>query len=140
MCGEWSQADTDCSTYLNNVNVGSRWEGTLDLGDPSLNVLAPSCPLKSAQCSCDAATADAASYSAAYKQWLKYNAEAQMDSFEIGLGWFYWTWLTESATQWSWSLGMQAGILPAKVWDRDYNCSSPPPMPNWTGEGLPENY
>src|SRR5690606_12846356 len=25
MCGEWSQADTDCATFLNNVNMGSRW-------------------------------------------------------------------------------------------------------------------
>ena len=24
LCGEWSQADTDCATYLNNVGVGTR--------------------------------------------------------------------------------------------------------------------
>ena len=33
------------------------------------------------------------------------NAEAQMDSFEKGWGWFYWTWKTEGATQWDWKAG-----------------------------------
>lgn len=59
-----------------------------------------------------------------------------MASFEIGWGWFYWTWMTEGAVQWSWKLGKDAGILPAKVWQRDFNCSSTAPEIH----GLPENY
>jgi len=51
------------------------------------------------------------------------NAEAQMASFEVGWGWFYWTWVTESAAQWSWKGGMAAGVLPKKVWERDFNCT-----------------
>ena len=123
LCGEWSQADTDCLQYLNNVNVGSRWEGKLTLPVGQSPDLTPSCPLKNSSCSCNAANADPSTYSDSYKQWLLTNAEAQMESFETGWGWFYWTWLTESGTQWSWKLGMDAGILPDKVWDRKFNCS-----------------
>ncbi|MCJ1312718.1 hypothetical protein MMC25_006394 [Agyrium rufum] len=136
LCGEWSQADTDCATYLNNVNVGSRWTGTLDLGDPTKSVLSPTCPKDSGTCECTDANADPSRYTPGYKQWLMMNAEAQMNSFEIGWGWFYWTWLTETSPQWSWKLGMEAGILPTKTWNRDYNCSVPAPV----FSGLPENY
>jgi glucan 1,3-beta-glucosidase len=110
----------------------------MDLDDPSLDVLTPQCPLHSNECSCDSANAQPSSYSQAYKQWLLWNAEAQMTSFEIGLGWFYWTWLTESATQWSWKLGMEAGILPQKVWDREFTCNTT--VPDFGNMGLAENY
>ena len=108
----------------------------MNLDDPSHNVLKPSCPPNSGTCECTDANADPSDYSPTYKQWLMMNAEAQMTSFEIGWGWFYWTWQTESAVQWSWKLGMQAGILPQKTWDRAFNCSAPAP----TFSGLPENY
>jgi len=124
LCGEWSQADTDCALYLNNVATGSRWEGNMLLSDPSASITTPSCPKAGGRCSCAEANADPSSYSDLYKQWLRMNAEAQMTSFEIGWGWFYWTWVTESSAQWSWKLGMQAGILPARVWERGFNCSS----------------
>jgi glucan 1,3-beta-glucosidase len=45
-----------------------------------------------------------------------------MDSFEAGWGWFYWTWETEKATQWSYRRGLEAGILPKKAYDRDWTC------------------
>jgi len=64
------------------------------------------------------------------------NAEAQMSSYETAWGWFYWTWKTESATQWDWKAGMAAGILPKKVWDRSFNCTGNVPSFN----GLSENY
>ena len=136
LCGEWSQADTDCAPNLNNVGIGSRWEGTMNLPNPSLAVLQPSCPLKTASCSCKMANADPSTYTDIYKKWLLWNALAQMNAFEIGWGWFYWTWKTESAPQWSWQTGMQVGILPQKVWEREFNCSQS--IPKW--EGLPENY
>ena len=105
-------------------------------GDPSLNVLTPSCPPNSGVCECDDANADPGSYSATYKQWLLMNAEAQMASFEIGWGWFYWTWVTEDAVQWSWKLGREAGILPQQVWQRDFNCTTE--VPDFSD--LPETY
>ncbi|KAL8765735.1 MAG: hypothetical protein Q9209_007300 [Squamulea sp. 1 TL-2023] len=136
ICGEWSQADTDCALFLNNVNTGSRWEGTLPTSDPTTSVTTPHCPPNSGTCSCDKANADPSAYSNEYKQWLMMYAEAQMVSFEAGWGWFYWTWTTESAVQWSWKAGVAAGILPKKTWQRDFNCTAD--IPDFAD--LPENY
>ncbi|KAF2825513.1 glycoside hydrolase [Ophiobolus disseminans] len=122
MCGEWSQADTDCTTFINNVATGTRWEGTFNTGNLSTSVLVPQCPLKSNQCSCSKANGDPSGYSEQYKKWLYQFAIAQMDSFEAGWGWFYWTWETERATQWSYRRGIEAGILPKKAYDRDWKC------------------
>lgn len=55
------------------------------------------------------------------------NAQAQMYAFEQAWGWFYWNWITEDAVQWSWKGGMDAGILPKRTWERDFNCSTPVP-------------
>ncbi|KAH0551360.1 hypothetical protein GP486_007425 [Trichoglossum hirsutum] len=137
LCGEWSQADTDCTQYLNNVNVGARWDGTLNTGDPNTQVLAPACPKGGGgTCKCSDANADPSKYSSDYKQWLRMFAEAQMASFERAWGWFYWTWDTEAATQWSWKKGMAAGILPSRAYQRDFNCSSM--VPDFAR--LPETY
>lgn len=132
--GEWSQADTDCTQYLNNVGAGSRWAGTLNTGDARTSVTTQTC--YSPPCSCAQANADPSQYSAPYKKFLKMYAEAQMHSFEQAQGWFYWTWKTESATQWSWKLGMAAGILPAKAYQPEFKCDSPVP----SFSDLPENY
>ena len=141
MCGEWSQADTDCTTYINNVNTGTRWEGTLDTGNASTSVLEPYCPLKSKACNCASANADPKDYSDAYKKWLYQFAIAQMGSFEAGWGWFYWTWKTERASQWSWERGVEAGILPGKVWEREWECpDSPADLEDFGKLGLPESY
>ncbi|KAI4726326.1 glycoside hydrolase [Aureobasidium sp. EXF-10728] len=143
LCGEWSQADTDCATYLNNVGVGSRWEGTLNMvstpgGSLSGSVLSPTCPTaNSPRCSCVNANAAPSSYSDAYKQFLLEFAEAQMFSFEQGWGWFYWTWKTETATQWSYRDGLAAGILPQKTWERSFKCGG---VADYKALGLPENY
>ncbi|KAI9651566.1 MAG: hypothetical protein M1831_000761 [Alyxoria varia] len=161
MCGEWSQADTDCAGWVNGVDKGSRWEGDLDTGNDTTSVLEASCPTadggeggggqgdggsegKNHKCSCTPATASPSSYSPGYKKWLRLFAEAQMSSFEIGWGFFYWTWEAEDeggggelednpkrgieegawtgkaklrggGTQWSWRRGLEAGILPPDV-------------------------
>jgi len=144
MFGEWSQADTDCTQYLNNVGAGTRWEGTLgDKDTPGGGttgvVLTPSCHSKDkSKCSCTEANADASSYSEAYKEWLLTFAEGQMTSFEYGWGWFYWTWDTESATQWSYKAGMAAGILPKKAYKRSWNCNMS--IPQFPASNLPEYY
>ncbi|KAF2766670.1 glycoside hydrolase [Teratosphaeria nubilosa] len=144
LCGEWSQADTDCAQYLNNVGVGSRWEGTLNYasglgGSTTTSVLTPTCPLKSSECSCDGANADPSAYSEEYKKWLLMFAEAQMHSFEQGWGWFYWTWQTESAVQWSYKDGLANGFLPKLAYERDFKCSSGG-IPMFNQSGLPEYY
>ncbi|KFY35050.1 hypothetical protein V494_06250 [Pseudogymnoascus sp. VKM F-4513 (FW-928)] len=135
---EWSQADTDCATYLNNVGWGTRWEGTYDSGNPLTRVLSPTCPTNNggAECSCVSANADPSQYSDGYKQFLQMFAEAQMDSFEHGWGWFYWTWQTETATQWSYKRGLAQGILPAKAYAPEFNCKMT--IPDFAD--VPENY
>lgn len=142
LCGEWSQADTDCTQYLNNVGVGSRWEGTLNMistpgGSASGSVLEPTCPTKnSPKCSCEGANADPSDYSDGYRKFLQMFAEAQMHSFEQGWGWFYWTWKTENAPQWSYQSGLKAKMLPEKAYEREFNCSSD--IPDF--DDLPEFY
>lgn len=129
--GEWSQADTDCTPNLNDIGQGSRWAGTLDTGDAETSVLTPTCAQP--PCSCAMANANPSDYSNDYKQFLQMYAEAQMHSFEKAWGWFYWTWKTESATQWSWMLGRQAGILPDKAYAPSFKCDSA--VPDFTGLG-----
>ncbi|KAI0120460.1 glycoside hydrolase family 5 protein [Hypoxylon sp. NC0597] len=136
MFAEWSQADTDCANYLTNVGWGNRWTGTYDSGNASTQALTPKCPTQDSSCSCDGANADPSTYSDAYKQFLKMFAEAQMVSFEKGWGWWYWTWDTESAPQWSYKKGLAAGILPAKAYDKDFNCDGD--VPDF--EGLSETF
>ncbi|CAK7201112.1 hypothetical protein SEUCBS139899_003814 [Sporothrix eucalyptigena] len=134
---EWSQADTDCATYLGNVGNGNRWTGTYDVGNASLNALTPMCPLQNQTCSCTNANADPSTYSAEYKSFLLTFAEAQMYSFEKGWGWWYWTWDTETATQWSYKQGLAAGILPTDASSRTFQCTSST-IPSFTD--LPEYY
>ncbi len=132
--GEWSQADTDCTPNLNNIGVGSRWAGTLNTGDPGTSVLTPSCA--EPPCSCAQANADPSTYSASYKQFLQMYAEAQMHSFEQAWGWFYWTWKTENAVQWSYMLGLKAGILPDKAYSPSFKCDAA--VPDFSD--LPDSY
>ncbi|OJD19540.1 hypothetical protein AJ78_00511 [Emergomyces pasteurianus Ep9510] len=133
ICGEWSQADTDCAKFLNNVNVGSRWLGTMDHPQAKDQVMQPHCPtqwpsgdpaVQGPPCSCDQANADSSKYSASYKKYLQMYAEAQMYAFEKGYGWFYWTWQTETAVQWSYKKGLDAGILPKKAYEPEFKCES----------------
>ena len=138
MCGEWSQADSDCAPNLNNLGMGTRWEGTLNTGNASTSVLKPTCPTKDAKCSCNYANSDPTKYTSAYKQYLLEFAQAQMISFEKGWGWFYWTWVTESAPQWSWKTGRDAGVLPKKAYERSFSCTDN--LPDYAGMGLPEYY
>ncbi|KAF4868804.1 putative glucan 1,3-beta-glucosidase D [Colletotrichum siamense] len=133
---EWSQADTDCAKYVTNVNWGNRWTGTYDTGNSSTSILTPRCPTEDSQCSCDKANGDPSGFSSDYKQFLQMFAEAQMHSFEKGWGWWYWTWDTESSPLWSYKKGLAAGILPAKAYERDFDCSGT--VPSWSS--LPEYY
>ncbi|EHK24182.1 glycoside hydrolase family 5 protein [Trichoderma virens Gv29-8] len=135
---EWSQADTDCAKFVTNVGQGNRWEGTLNTGNASTSILSPDCPTKNSQCSCANANADPSKWSSEYKNFLSMFAQAQMYSFEKGLGWWYWTWKTESSPQWSYQAGMQAGVLPQKAWERDFNCDTD--VPDFAANGLPEYY
>ncbi|KAI9810855.1 MAG: hypothetical protein M1826_003444 [Phylliscum demangeonii] len=133
LCGEWSQADTDCAPFLNDVHVGNRWTGSLTPLDPAAAAIThPVCAAAAAgaACSCDIPNAApdptthlVPGYPPAYARWLRAFAEAQMLSFEHGWGWFYWTWDTERAVQWSWKKGVLAGILPPDPANRSFTCA-----------------
>ncbi|KAK9474201.1 glycoside hydrolase superfamily [Dipodascopsis tothii] len=141
MVGEFSQADTDCLKYLNNVGVGSRWEGSLNISDAD-QILTPSCAVPS-NCTCEPTRMDPKHYSDAYKHYLLTAAEAQMDAFESNGGWgfMYWTWAAETAeaTQWSYERGRNAGILPDKAYERTFNCSTSL-ITDYAALGLSESY
>ncbi|KKK18986.1 hypothetical protein ARAM_001486 [Aspergillus rambellii] len=121
ICGEFSMADTDCAQYLNNVGRGTRWEGTYSTSDSTAY-----CPTADETdqpaCSCSNANADVSAYSDNYKTFLQTYAEAQMSAFSTALGWFYWTWYTESAPQWSYKTGWKNGFLPAKAYAPSFKC------------------
>ncbi|KAL4927046.1 putative exo-beta-1,3-glucanase [Aspergillus undulatus] len=122
ICGEWSQADTDCATNLNNVGRGTRWEGTY-FGEEDTTQYCPTADQDNAPaCSCQSANADPADYSDDYKKFLQTYAEAQMSAFETAQGWFYWTWATESASQWSYRDGWKNGYMPAKAYAPEFKC------------------
>lgn len=139
MVGEWSQADNDCTLYLNNVDVGSRWEGSFNPGYNTAPVLTPSCP-GAANCTCVPSNQDPSTYSDEYKAFLLQFAETQMEIFEQGWGFMYWTWDTETgqSSQWSYKQARAAGTLPQVVYERSFNCSSQ--FPQYVQLGLPENY
>ncbi|KAJ9195096.1 CAZyme family GH5 [Paecilomyces variotii] len=134
ICGEWSQSDTDCAQFLNNVGWGTRWTGTYDTGDSDTSVTTPLCPT-SPNCECSAANADPTTYSDDYKKWLLTYAEAQMFAYEKAHGWFYWTWKTESAAQWSYQTAWQNGFMPKLAYQPDFTCGEIPSFGS-----LPENY
>ncbi|KAH8174897.1 cellulase (glycosyl hydrolase family 5) domain-containing protein [Sarocladium implicatum] len=124
MVGEWSQAHSDCTKDLNGFNAGSRWAG--DFPD----VDGPSCPSQDSRCTCSVSN-DENKYTDAYKLFIKTWAIAQMDAYEKGTGWFYWTWKTESAPMWSYKHGLDGGFLPKKAYERDWDCSQD--MPSFDG-------
>ncbi|CZT50443.1 related to glucan 1,3-beta-glucosidase [Rhynchosporium secalis] len=129
MVGEWSQADTDCAKYLNGVNNGARWVGKFMKGSPA-------CPTQDGQCSCEMANAPSSTFSKEYKVFLQTWAEAQMSTFELSWGWFYWTWKTESTPLWDYQAGLKGGYMPAVAYQRSWNCSQPVPSLG----NLPEFY
>lgn len=140
MIGEFSQADNDCTLYVNNVGVGSRWEGDYDPGYGAQAIQVPSC-YDGQNCTCTYSNQDPSQYSDAYKQFLLQFAEAQMEVFESngGWGWMYWTWDTETmeSSQWSYKKARDAGLLPKLASDRTFNCSSG--IPDYVSLGLSES-
>lgn len=99
------------------------------------------CPASSSPtgCSCDKANAPPGQYSSAYKKYLMALAVAQMDAFERGWGWFYWTWDTEETVQWSWKKGREAGTLPMDPAVRESVCGSGD-LGAFVEQGLGEEY
>lgn len=136
--GEWSQADNDCTVYVNSVGSGSRWEGDVEKKtEGSIMTCAGN-----QTCSCSASNADPSSYSDMYKQFLLNFAEVQMEVFESSGSWgsMYWTWDTETleSSQWSYKKARNAGTMPQVAYNRTYSCNMP--TPDYGALGLSESY
>ncbi|KAG0167021.1 hypothetical protein DFQ28_003389 [Apophysomyces sp. BC1034] len=117
MVGEFSLATNDCGKYLNGVGLGTRYEGTLvENGETSPAV----CP----GCNCTALE-DWKTWTEDYKSFLRQFIERQMDAFEAGLGWFFWTYKTEDHANphWDYLLGWEQGWVPHDANDRKYSCN-----------------
>jgi glucan 1,3-beta-glucosidase len=105
--GEWTGAMTDCAKYLNGKGVGSRYDGsfpgTTKIGD---------CAGKSTG-SVDALSEDD-------RTNLRRFIEGQLDAYEKGTGWLYWTWKTEGAPEWDMKQQIAGGVFPNPVTDRQF--------------------
>lgn len=136
--GEWSQADNDCTMYVNNVGAGSRWEGDVDKKTEGSIIACAG----NQNCSCSVSNADPSTYSDMYRQFLLNFAEVQMEVFESSGSWgsMYWTWDTETleSSQWSYKKARNAGTMPQVAYNRTYSCDMP--TPDYGALGLSETY
>ncbi|KAJ5586945.1 Exo-beta-1-3-glucanase (Exg1) [Penicillium hispanicum] len=105
--GEWTGAMTDCAKYLNGKGVGSRYDGSYQ-GSQALG----SCDGKSI------GTVDGLSQDD--RNGIRQFIEAQLDAYEKGSGWLYWTWKTEGAPEWDMQQQLAGGVFPNPVTDRQF--------------------
>ncbi|KAJ5740471.1 hypothetical protein N7493_000343 [Penicillium malachiteum] len=105
--GEWTGAMTDCAKYLNGKGIGARYDGSYT-GSSALG----SCDGKSV------GTVDGLSDSD--RSNLRQFIEAQLDAFEKGAGWLYWTWKTEGAPEWDMQAQIAGGVFPNPVTSRQF--------------------
>jgi glucan 1,3-beta-glucosidase len=104
--GEFSNAITDCGTFVNGVNQGSRFEGDY-IYDSSFARVG----------SCDSYI-QWQNWDSAYKKAMLQFALSSMDALN---NWFFWTWKvgnsstsgTVEAPAWSYKLGLDNGWMPA---------------------------
>ena len=105
--GEWTGAQTDCAKWLNGLGKGARYDGTL-AGSSDVG-------------SCDGkynGTVNALSSND--KNNIRSFIEAQLDAYEQHTGWFFWTWVTESAPEWHMKDLLAGGLFPQPLTDRQY--------------------
>lgn len=105
--GEWSGAMTDCAKYLNGKGIGARYDGTMGNSQ-----VIGSCKGKSVG-SVKGLSQDA-------RDSTRRFIEAQLDAYEKGSGWLYWTWTTEGAPEWDMKDQLAGGVFPNPVTDRKF--------------------
>lgn len=105
--GEWSGAMTDCAKYLNGKGIGARYDGTYP-GSSRIG----SCKGKS--------VGTVAALSQTERTNLRRFIEAQLNAYEKGSGWLYWTWKTEGAPEWDMQAQMAGGVFPNPVTSRKF--------------------
>ncbi|KAJ5179509.1 Glycoside hydrolase superfamily [Penicillium capsulatum] len=105
--GEWSGAMTDCAKYLNGKGIGARYDGTMG-GNNAIG----SCKGKSA--------GSVKALPQGEQDNTRKFIEAQLDAYEKGTGWLYWTWTTEGAPEWDMKQQLAAGVFPNPVTERKF--------------------
>ncbi|KAL1738083.1 glycoside hydrolase superfamily, partial [Schizophyllum fasciatum] len=107
--GEWSNAPTDCTKWLNGRGIGARWDNTYttDGSGEYFNT-------------CANYTGSYDNFSDDYKDFLRRYWEVQVDIGESVSGWVYWTWKAENSDDWSYQKGLEGGWIPSDPSDRLY--------------------
>ncbi|KAF7719880.1 Glucan 1,3-beta-glucosidase [Penicillium ucsense] len=105
--GEWTGAMTDCAKYLNGRGIGARYDGSYP-GSTAVG----SCDGKSYG-NIDTLTPDE-------RTNIRKFIEGQLDAYEKGSGWLYWTWKTEGAPEWDMQKQIAGGIFPSPVTSRQF--------------------
>lgn len=103
--GEWSAALTDCTKWLNGVGRGARY----DMSYQSSQYFG----------SCEGIN-DISTWSDERKENTRKYIEAQLDAYEQGAGWVFWTWKTENALEWDFQKLVYEGLIPQPLNDRKY--------------------
>jgi glucan 1,3-beta-glucosidase len=101
VCGEWSAALTDCQKWLNGVNRGARYDGTYADGGEAQWIG-----------SCEGSQ-DVTTFSDEKKDNYKRYIEAQLEQFNRGSGWIFWTWKTETSLEWDFQRLTASGLFPS---------------------------
>ena len=104
--GEWSLAINDCQKYLDG-----------GYGEPYV-------PPNRSPAVCDYYNGDFSTYNDEYKQFMRDYMGAQMDAYEAGNGWFFWTAKTENncGPEWDYLFLLRNGIAPANLCERPRVC------------------
>ena len=104
--GEWSLATTDCQEYLD--------------GGYAVDYVPPN----ASPATCQFYNSNFTSFSDDYKQFLRDYMLAQMDAYEAGSGWFFWTGKTENncAPEWDYLFLLRNGIAPTNLCERNTVC------------------
>ncbi|EEB06132.1 glucan 1,3-beta-glucosidase [Schizosaccharomyces japonicus yFS275] len=103
--GEWSAAINFCTSWLTNMCTGSGYD----------NVTEDSTYITKCQ-------NDIASWSGQFKSMLRRFVEVQMDEYERGAGWIFWTYKTESPSPlWDVRLLIDYGVFPQPLSDRRFS-------------------
>jgi glucan 1,3-beta-glucosidase len=98
---------TDCAKYLNGKGVGARYDGSY--------------PGSSPIGSCDGKSVGSIdTLSGEDRDNIRRFIEGQLDAYEKGSGWLYWTWKTEGAPEWDMQMQIASGIFPNPVVDRRF--------------------
>ena len=109
---EWTGALTDCAKYLNSRGSGARYDGTHSSESVPELAKPGGCVGKT--------TGSAATLSDDYKKDMRRYIEAQLDAYEMGHGWVWWTWKTEGAPEWDMRELVTAGVFPVPWNQRKY--------------------